>query len=180
MKMIFKTIFLLALSTVPAWAYIYFTPEALLESFFPGAERVEAVVFTPDASQRVAIEARLGYKLPNPSYTLQIGRGLADPLGYAIVDNQLGQHEPITVGVLLGPDGAVQRVEVLVYREAYGDGVRALAFRGQFIGLNAASTMRVGKEIRIVSGATISSRSLATVVQRAAVLVDTWRVTQPR
>ena len=185
LKVAFKTVLLLVLSTAPAWAYIYFTPEALMESFFPGSgageDRVESVVFTPDGAQRAAIEAQLGYKLPKPSYTLEIGRGSgAEPaLGYALVDNQLGQHEPITVGVLLGPDGAVQQVEVLVYREAYGDGVRAASFRDQFTGLNAASTMRAGKEIRIVSGATISSRALATVVKRAAVLVSAWRAAHP-
>jgi hypothetical protein len=170
----------LAITTLAAraWAYVYYTEPALLASFFPGAQ-VADVVYTPSPAELTALQAQLGYALPKPSYTLHVGKSGTDVLGYAVVDDQLGLHEPITFGVLVGPDGAVQRIEVMVYREAYGDGVRAPTFRNQFTGLNATSPMRAGKEIHIVSGATVSSRSLSTGVRRAAALVAAWRAGHP-
>jgi hypothetical protein len=181
MKLLLKltTALLLLAIARPAAAYVFFTPDALLASFFPSADHVDAVVFTPDAAARGAFKARVGYDLPKPSYTIQVGHAGAATLGYAIVDDQLGQHEPITFGVLVGPDGKVGRIEVLVYREAYGDGVRSPAFRKQFTGLTAASPMRAGKEIQIVSGATSSSRALSVGVRRATAIVETWLASAP-
>jgi electron transport complex protein RnfG len=162
------------LSAGRAWAYVYFTPDALTASFFPGATSVEAVTYTPDSAARAQIAGLLGYELPRADYTLQVGHGAAGVLGYAVLDQQVGQHEPIDFGVLVDGAAKVQRVEVLVYREAYGDGVRGEAFRKQFIGLGPRSAMRPAKEIRVVSGATISTRSMAVGVKRATVIVAAY------
>lgn len=155
-------------------AYVYFTKEQLVASYFPGADRVESVWFEPSESQRADLKKTLGYALPKPRYEILVGRKGGETLGYAVVDEQVGQHEPITFAVLVDAEAKVRRVEVMVYREAYGDGVRAAAFRDQFAGLDASSPMRVGKEIRIVSGATVSSRSVATGTRRASALVEAW------
>ncbi|MDP2307431.1 MAG: FMN-binding protein [Pseudomonadota bacterium] len=167
------------LATRTASAYVYFTPDALMASFFPGATAIDAVTFTPDPAARAQLETALGYELPRAEYTLRVGRGAAGVLGYALLDQQLGQHEPIDFGVLLDSAAHVQRVEVLVYREAYGDGVRGAAFRKQFVGLGPGAAMRPGKEIRVVSGATISTRAIATGVKRATAIVAAY-LGQPR
>ena len=70
-------------------------------------------------------------------------------------------------------------VEVVQYREPFGDGVRAARFRDQFRGRSATSGFRPGEDIDIISGATISSRSLCIGVQRSAVLIDELAV-RPR
>lgn len=166
---------LLALLPARAGAYVYWTEADLLASFFPAGTTVETVAWTPDAPTRAGLEAALGYPLPHPTWTLRVGHAADGTTSVAVLDQQRGQHEPIDFGVLVGPDGAVSRVEVLVYREAYGDGVRAEAFRRQFVGRTGADAMRPGREIRIVSGATISTRSIATGVRRACLLVEAWR-----
>ena len=165
----------LAWAPARALAYVDWTPDTLLASFFPAPVAVEAVAFTPDAPTRDALRETLGYPLPHPTYTIRVGRQAGAVVGYAILDEQLGQHEPIDFGVLLGPDGRVARVEVLVYREAYGDGVRGEAFRAQFRGLGLDAPMRPGRDIRIVSGATISTRSISVGVRRACALIAAWR-----
>ncbi len=162
------------LATRTASAYVYFTPDTLIASFFPAAATVDVVTYTPDAAARAQLQTALGYDLPRADYTLRVGRGAAGVLGYAVLDQQIGQHEPIDFGVLLDGDAKVQRVEILVYREAYGDGVRGAAFRKQFVGLGPGAPMRPGKEIRAVSGATISTRSIATGVKRATALVAAY------
>lgn len=164
------------LAPAPAAAYVYFTPEALQASFF-GADSVETVRFAPDGAQRASIEAQLGYKLPKDSYDIAIARRGGVVSGYAIIDEQVGQHDPITFGMRFGPDGRVERVEVMVYREPYGDGIRAPGFMRQFEGKDATSALKLGKDVRIVSGSTISSRSATIAVRRAAVLLAAFRAT---
>lgn len=164
---------LLGLAT-PASAYVYYTPEALIASFFPGEGTTAVRPYTPDAAMRARLEKALGYPLPKPTYDIVERTASGAPVGYAVFDQQLGQHEPIDFGVLVGPDGKVKRVEILVYREAYGDAVRQEAFRKQFVGLGLTAPMRAGKDIRIVSGATISTRSIATGVKRAVAVVSAY------
>lgn len=175
MKVILKIVATLVLVGLPAaHAYVDWTADDLLASFFPAPATIEAVTFAPDPTARAALEATLGYPLPHPSYTLRVGHQGGAVLGYALLDSQVGQHEPIDFGVLLDADGKVRRVEILVYREAYGDGVRAPAFRRQFEGLGVGAPMRPGKDIRVVSGATISTRSISVGVKRACALVAAY------
>ena len=156
----------------PAHAYVWFTQDALLSSFFHDSA-VVSVDWSPSPAQAAAFKAAVGYAPPLKHYIWHLPA--APGAGFALIDDQLGQHEPITFGVRLSSDCAVERVEVMVYREAYGEGVRAPAFRDQFTGKKAADAMRAGKEIQIVSGATVSSRSLAIGVRRAAALCEVWR-----
>jgi H+/Na+-translocating ferredoxin:NAD+ oxidoreductase subunit G len=50
--------------------------------------------------------------------------------------------------------------------------VRAKRFRDQFLGKTAADPIVVGKDIDVVSGASISSRSIALGVKRDALVVQ--------
>lgn len=166
---------LVLLAPSPAAAYVYYTRDAVLEEFF-GDGATEVVSWTPTAEQRARLKATLGYELPRPTWEIVVGRdGAGEVTGYAVLDSQLGQHEPIDFAVLLTPAGEVDRIEILVYREAYGEGVRSATFRGQFRGLTVASPMRPGKDIQIVSGATISTRAVSTGVRRACALLAEWR-----
>jgi hypothetical protein len=161
---------LLALLVARAHAYVYFTREALLASFFPDQVPV-STSFSPDPA---AMRERLGYPLPKPAYEILSGHDRTGAPTFAVIDDQLGQHEPITFAVLCDATPAVLQLEVMVYREAYGDGVRAPAFRDQFRGLGLAAPMRPGKDIRIVSGATVSTRSLSVGTRRAVAIVHAW------
>lgn len=156
-----------------AAAYSDFTTESLLASFFPGRSTSQ-VVWKPSVAERDRFKSKVGYFPPVAEYTWFVDSVGGTPAGYALVDEQLGQHEPITFGVQLLPDASIVRIEVMVYREAYGEGVRAEGFRRQFVGLAFLNPMRAGKEIKIVSGATISSRSLSTGARRASALLATW------
>ncbi len=160
--------------SAPAAAYTWFTEDALFTSFFPG-ESTSPTTWTPTPTELAALRTTLGYPVPRASFGWTIAGSAQAPTGFAIIDEQLGQHEPITFGVKLGADCVIDRIEVMVYREAYGDGVRAEPFRRQFAGKTARDPLRVGKDIQLVSGATVSSRSLATGARRAAVLCEVWR-----
>ncbi len=150
----------------------YFTPRALLAEFFPKSQLVTYQKFELSAAQRSRVEGLLGYSLKKTSYTLYIAKTGEHVDGYAILDEENGQHLPISFAVKLSPSGAVERQEVMVYRERYGDEVRDPRFRQQFVGKTANDPLRPGEEVIAVSGATISSRAMALGVRRTLVLFD--------
>ena len=168
---------LLALSLLPSPARaqaVYWTTRDLLSDFFKQSEKVGFRKFELSAGQCGHIEQRLGYRLPEnkTTYTFFVAETAGHVDGYAFIDDEVGQHMPITYAVKLSPSGTVERQEIVAYREARGDEVRDARFRAQFVGKTAHDPLRPGDDVVAVSGATISSRAMATGVRRALVLLD--------
>lgn len=92
--------------------------------------------------------------------------------GYALIDNEVGKHLPITYVVGISPDGVVTRVEMMVFREIRGWEARERRFMRQFEGKGVSDPLKIGSTLKNVSGATLSSRAIAKGVQRALYL---WR-----
>ncbi|OVE82004.1 hypothetical protein BVY03_01785 [bacterium K02(2017)] len=86
--------------------------------------------------------------------------------GYAFIDHIVGKEMPITYVVSLDSKGVVNEVEIMIYRESHGGEVKNKRYRKQFIGKNSESSLKLGKDIVPVSGATISSRQIAKGVKR--------------
>lgn len=157
---------------------VYWTTKALLKDFFKSSEKVSYVKVQGAALAEV--EGKLGYHLPKGSYVVFVARTGGQVDGYAVMDDQMGQHQPISFGVKLDATGAVERMEVMVYREGYGDEVREGRFRKQFEGKGADDHIRFGEDVVAISGATISSKAMAIGVRRAVALVAAARANPPQ
>jgi Na+-translocating ferredoxin:NAD+ oxidoreductase RnfG subunit len=96
-------------------------------------------------------------------------------LGFAEVRNVKGKERPITYLVAVDSAGVTRDVDVLVYREPQGGEVDNEAWRKQFRGKTAADPLQVGKDIRNISGATISSNSVTRSVRQALAQLAAWR-----
>lgn len=92
-------------------------------------------------------------------------------LGAAIADEVPGKSERITILVAAGPDARLKDLEVLAYRESYGGEVAQEAWRSQFRGRKPGDPLRVGRQIRNISGATISTNSVSAGVARCLPLL---------
>ena len=95
-------------------------------------------------------------------------------LGFAQVRNVKGKDQPITYLVAIDPSDALKDVDVLVYREPYGGEVAYEPWRKQFRGKKAGAALEVGKDIRNISGATISSHSVTLGVRRTLAELTAW------
>ena len=153
-------------------ATTYFTTPQLLREFFPESEKVGFRRFQLTPALVAALEERLGYPPPRPEYVIFIATTGEHVDGYAIIDEELGQHEQITFAVKLSPTGIVERQEVMVYREKYGQEITDARFRKQFVGKTSKDAVRAGVDVDVVTGATISSRSMAIGVRRALILLE--------
>ena len=145
----------------PAHAAVYMSVEQAQALMFPGAS------FTPEfkmltKEQVGAIEKASGVDVH--SRDLRVWR--VSTGGWFIADQVVGKHEYIPLALGLDAQGAVKAVEILEYREAYGDQVRNPAWRGQFTGKKHGAALTLTKDIQNISGATLSSRHITDGIKR--------------
>ncbi len=142
-------------------ATVYLTPEQAQAAMFPG-EALTPSFRTLSDTQLSAIRKAAGVS--------PLGRQLkawrAAGGGWLIVDEVVGKHEFITFAVALDGAGAVRSVEILEYRESYGGQVRDPHWRAQFIGKRAGAGVKLGSDIKNISGATLSSKHVTDGVRR--------------
>ncbi|NLM55388.1 MAG: RnfABCDGE type electron transport complex subunit D, partial [Firmicutes bacterium] len=87
----------------------------------------------------------------------------------AFVGEQRGFNDVIRFLVALDDQHAITSLQILEHKEDPGLGARVVqpSFLEQFVGLDANSAFALGTDIDGVSGATISSRAVATGVRRS-------------
>lgn len=96
-------------------------------------------------------------------------------LGYAQVRNVKGKDQPITYLVAVDTAFRLMDVDVLVYRETYGGEVAYESWRRQFRGKQPGDTLEVGRQIRGISGATISVNAVTAGIRQALAQFASWR-----
>lgn len=146
----------------------YLTVEQAQRQLFPPATAFadRSLRFTP--AQRKAIGRASGTGVPG-SQRIYEARGPLGRIGWLFIDQVLGKHEMITYALALDASGAVRGVEILDYRETYGGEIRNPAWRRQFIGRRPGASLRLGTDIKNISGATLSSRHVTDGVRRLLV-----------
>lgn len=159
-------------SSAPALAQVYFTVKQLLSEQYKAASAVSFTRVNVDAAMNATVQAKLGRPLPKAEYVIYVAKRDQDVVGYAVFDEERGEHELIDFATFFDPQGVIVRSEIVAYREAYGSEIRRETFRNQFLGRSARSGFKVGHDIDAISGATLSSESMSRALQRAAVLVD--------
>ncbi len=151
---------------------IYFTEEDAAKVMFPDSESIRQETLTLTAEQKMFVEQRIGWKFPETSFTIYIGETKGKVDGYAIVQNTIGKHRPITYMVGVDAEGEVTNFEVLVYREARGNEIATKRFNYQYQGKDVRDPIRINRDIINISGATMSVRSASAGVKRVLVLVN--------
>lgn len=130
-----------------AHATTYLTVEQAKQVLFPGAD------FTPVDLKRKE----------------KVWRASA---GWFVVDEVLGKHELITYAVGLDAQGRVRGVEILDYRESHGGEIRDPQWRLQFAGKTARDPLQLDRDIRNISGATLSCRHVTDGVKRILAMYE--------
>jgi len=142
-----------------AYAAQYMTVEQAQQAAFPGATAF--VPFAADAGKLAQPGAPPGW-----APKIWQARAAGKDLGWLLVDQVVGKSEMITYAVALDAAGAIASVEVLDYREAHGGEVRLAGWRKQFVGKTGADPVELNRDIRNISGATLSCRHITEGVQR--------------
>ena len=149
------------------YATTYLTEEQAQQAIFPGGIFMQAFVTLRDDQAR-EIERRTDVNVRNRAVRVwKVAGG-----GYFVVDDVLGKHDFITYAIGLNADGSVKQVEIMDYRESYGYQIRDPEWRKQFAGKTAASPLKLERDIKNISGATLSCRHIADGVKRVLATHD--------
>ncbi len=151
---------------------IYFTEEEATKVMFPDSEKIRKDTLALTAEQKSLVEQVIGWEFPELTFDVFIGETNGNIDGYAIVQNTIGKHRPITYMVGVDSTGECSNFEVLVYREARGNEIAKKRFNYQYQGKTLVDPVRINRDIINITGATMSVRSASAGVKRVLVLVN--------
>lgn len=145
----------------PVHAKVYLSVEQAQQLMFPGASFAPQFLSLTDAQVK-AIESASNTNVLNRDLKIwKVSTG-----GWFIADEVVGKHEFIPIALGLDASGTVKDIEILEYREAYGDGVRNPNWRAQFTGKRNGAKLTLTDDIQNISGATLSSKHITDGVRR--------------
>lgn len=148
-----------ALLAPTAYATQYLSVEQAQHAAFPQATEFRGVDVPPNIAATLGAPAGWAPRIVE-------ARNGDTALGWLIADQVIGKSELIGYALALDAGGAVVSLEVLDYRESHGGEVRLAPWRRQFVGKAAADPAALSKDIKNISGATLSCRHLVEGVQR--------------
>ena len=156
----------LVLGGQKVFAKTFLTAEQARQVIWPDLEmqHFEVKLTKPQMkSIKQASKTRVRNKLVK-GYRAQSGETL-------IIDQVIGKHEFIDIAVGLDASGQVKGIEILTYRESYGDEIMNPKWRDQFTG-RGAEVLILDEQIKNISGATMSCRHVTDGINR---LTATWQ-----
>jgi Na+-translocating ferredoxin:NAD+ oxidoreductase RnfG subunit len=95
---------------------------------------------------------------------------------YALIDVVPGKWGPITYIIGITPEGKVKDLAVMNYLEKRGRPVKERRFLDQFVNKSSSDPLKLQKDIKAISGATISSRGMVNGIKKALALVDIFYI----
>ena len=157
---------------IPAQATRYLSVEQAQRLCFPEASQFVASHIVFRAADVAAIERQSGQKVRTRGEQVWRAEANGRLLGFFFVDYVIGKHEVIDYAVALDAQGKVRRLEILQYRESYGSEVANHDWLAQFVGKGGGDSLEPGRDIRIISGATLSSRHVTEGIKRVLAIHD--------
>jgi hypothetical protein len=152
----------------PVAAVVFMTQKEALAEAFPNA-RIERRALVMDSAQVSAVEQRARVRVTSRlavAYRAWRGDSLA---GTAFFDTRTVRTMPAIFMVVIAPDHRVRRVDILAFHEPpdYQPGARWL---GQFEGRPLDDELWPERGIRMLAGATLSSRAITDATRLALAL----------
>ncbi|CAN5501344.1 FMN-binding protein [soil metagenome] len=155
-------------TSTSAFAVQYYSVEAAQKALFPSAATFQPAALRLSAAQRDVVAERSNTRVPRNlrvhAWTAHDASGAS--LGSFLSDEVTGKHEMIAYAVAVSPDGHVLAIEILDYRESYGEQIRGVRWRDQFRGKTASDPLKLDKDIVNLTGATLSCSHVTEGVRR--------------
>lgn len=151
---------------------VLLTKVQALRAVFPDCDHALELrhLLAEDEQRRLA--ATLQRDLGEKGFLVYLGLNGERLDGFAVITNEIGKTEPITMIVAAEPDGRVRRCAVMVYRESHGGEVRSRRFLAQLEGKTVADPLQVHRDVLHVSGATLSSIALCNGTRKVLALLE--------
>lgn len=150
----------------------YLTSDQALKLVFPKADQIlpETHTLTPEQESRVETGLQLRLSTPTQSVYRGLVGGATD--GYAMILDEIGKSEFITLVVGLNADFRIRRVALMTFREIRGWEVSDARFTNQFKGKSDKDPIAIGRDIVGITGATLSSRAFCRGARKAILVCE--------
>lgn len=153
-------------------ARVYPSEREALATAFPRADEIVSRSVPLDDALRARVAARAGRSVRDRAAFVYEARAGGSVLGHALPIQERGKSLPFRFLVVIRPDGSVDQVLLLSFREPRGWEIERGAFRKQFRGKTLDDPIRRGRDIRNITGATISVDAVTRGVRRALALYE--------
>jgi Na+-translocating ferredoxin:NAD+ oxidoreductase RnfG subunit len=168
------------------------TVDEALKQMFPDVDQVITETVTLTAPEVAKVKARLGGQLVHyqagsesekvnetTTYTFYVGLKGTARIRMAVVDTQPGKWGPVEYIIAIGTaPGKIDNLAVMSYQEKRGRPIARNNFLKQFTAKGSSDPICVNKDIRAISGATISSDATCFAVKKALALFDNVYMTR--
>ncbi len=166
----------LILTAIASLSLLAFVPSCVTSNDSSQIEEAMTVVrqIFPSAIDIAEISISQGARVsgcPDEAKISEI-KGDSGLLGYCVESKVVSRSGPFKIRVLLDPQFHVKQATVISYPWDRGGDVRKRAFTSQFEGKGPNDPIRVGKDIDVMTGATISSRVMAEGVRDTIKLIE--------
>lgn len=161
--------FALVLGAEPATAKVFFSRNEALELAFPKADRIEDETVILESEQVERVQKLARGPLDSKLVRIYTGYRQGEVLGYAFIDVHNVRTHPEAFLVVLDPSGAVRTLRVLAFHEPL-EYMPTSRWYTQFEDKSLAESLRVGRDIHGIVGATLSAQATARGVRRALAL----------
>lgn len=149
-----------------ARATVYFNSGSVKKQLFPSATRFVDRSVSLTKVQKKAIRKAAKTRVHSSRVVAMDAYAGSKKLGTLFIDKVFGKHEFITYAVALNTAGAVSGIEIMDFRESHGDQVRGRGWRAQFNGKRSGQPLKIDKQIKNISGATLSCVHITNGVRR--------------
>lgn len=159
---------LLLLAAGAGDAKVFLTVDEAVKLAFPGCAITKRTAFLTPEQVRRARELSQG-EVPSALLTYYVATRGGQPAGTAYFDTHRVRTLPETLMVVVDPQGRVGRIEVVSFREPEEYMPRG-AWYEQFRGKALGPDLQLKRDIRPVTGATLTARATTDAVRRVLAL----------
>jgi hypothetical protein len=157
-----------SLAAPPAGAAVLMTRDQALAAAFPGA-RVERRSIVLDDRRAAAVERRARARLASRVHGAYVAIRGDSLLGVAFFDTRTVRTMPGVFMTVVAPDTTVARVDVLAFHEP-ADYLPPGRWLAQLGGRPATARLEPRRDLRNISGATLTAQSVAESVRLSLAL----------
>jgi Na+-translocating ferredoxin:NAD+ oxidoreductase RnfG subunit len=184
-KLSVSILFVILLIGNSAFAFIWLTQEQAMQEMFSDVDDIITETKQATPEQIAAMKDLMGGKLSlyqkgasakkigaNSKFTFYFGIKDGKKVSVSIIEKQPGKWGPIEYIINMDMEGKILNLAVMSFVEKRGKPIAKRMFLKQFIGKTIKNKFRVKRDIRPISGATISSRSACFAVKKCTVLYN--------
>ena len=159
---------------------VFLTVDQALKEVFPECDEILYDEFPLSADEKSQLQNTLRRKIYEDGFIVYVGMKSGEIDGYAIITEEVGKFHPYTFIVSVKPNGKIDKIAILVYRESRGAEIAKKRFLYQFKGKSLKNRIRINRDIINISGATMSVVTMCKGVKKVLGVIDQFYLSGKR